>query len=175
MPYSAVTQPRPWPLIQGGRRSRRLAVHNTWVLPHLIRQEPSACSETARSILTGLSSSACRLDGRIFSFMDEVTGECRADDHRPPQCPKHPIPARLSTSTKLVPPGRIELTTSPLPRVRSTTELRRRIDDRNVAPGHQSSPTRQGFDSVRVIVSIRKSRRRQPMASRGRRAAPSWW
>ena len=27
MPYSAVTQPRPWPLSQGGRRSSRLAVH----------------------------------------------------------------------------------------------------------------------------------------------------
>ena len=40
MPYSAVTQPRPWPLSQGGTRSSRLAVHRTWVSPNLMRQEP---------------------------------------------------------------------------------------------------------------------------------------
>ena len=52
MPYSAVTQPRPWPLSQGGSRSSRLAVQCTCVLPNLIRHEPSACIDTARSMLT---------------------------------------------------------------------------------------------------------------------------
>ena len=65
MPYSAVTQPRPWPFSQGGSRSSRLAVHSTCVLPNLIRQEPSACIDTARSMETRRSSSGLRLDGRI--------------------------------------------------------------------------------------------------------------
>ena len=42
MPYSAVTQPRPWPLSQGGSRSSRLAVTSTWVSPNFTKQEPSA-------------------------------------------------------------------------------------------------------------------------------------
>ena len=65
MPYSAVTQPRPWPLSQGGRRSSRLAVQCTWVLPNLMRQEPSACMDTARSMLTRRSSSGLRFEGRM--------------------------------------------------------------------------------------------------------------
>ena len=70
MPYSAVTQPRPWPFSQGGRRSSRLAVHSTCVLPNLIRQEPSACIDTARSMVTRRSSSGLRLDGRIGALFD---------------------------------------------------------------------------------------------------------
>jgi len=34
------------------------------VLPNLIRHEPSACIETARSIETGRSSSGLRFEGR---------------------------------------------------------------------------------------------------------------
>ena len=49
MPYSAVTQPRPWPLSQGGSRSSRLAVTSTWVSPNFTKQEPSAYFTTPRS------------------------------------------------------------------------------------------------------------------------------
>src|SRR5690606_28233476 len=63
--YSAVIQPRCWPLSQGGTRSSRDAVQRTWVLPNLIRQEPSACRETARSMETRRSSSGWRFDGRM--------------------------------------------------------------------------------------------------------------
>src|SRR5690349_15457381 len=65
MPYSAVTQPRPWPLSQGGNRSSRLAVTSTWVSPNFTKQEPSAYLTTPRSSDTARSSSACRRLGRI--------------------------------------------------------------------------------------------------------------
>ena len=65
MPYSAVTQPRPWPLSQGGRRSSRLAVTSTWVSPNFTKQEPSAYFTTPRSSETARSSSTCRRLGRI--------------------------------------------------------------------------------------------------------------
>src|SRR5262249_24279846 len=65
MPYSAVTQPRPCPLSQGGMRSSTLAVQLTCVLPNLMRQEPSACIDTARSIDTRRSSSGLRFEGRM--------------------------------------------------------------------------------------------------------------
>ena len=58
MPYSAVTQPRPWPFSQGGRRSSRVAVTSTWVSPNLTRHEPSAYFTTPRSSDTARSSSA---------------------------------------------------------------------------------------------------------------------
>ena len=77
MPYSAVTQPRPWPLSQGGMRSSRLAVQWTWVLPNLIRQEPSACIDTARSIetrrkLIGLALGGTH--GALRSLAEEFVG-----------------------------------------------------------------------------------------------------
>src|SRR6185503_17188583 len=65
MPYSAVTQPRPWPLSQGGRRSSRLAVTSTWVSPNFTKQEPSAYFTTPRSSDTERNSSGCRRLGRI--------------------------------------------------------------------------------------------------------------
>ena len=65
MPYSAVTQPRPCPLSHGGMRSSTLAVQLTCVLPNLMRQEPSACIDTARSMETRRSSSGLRLEGRM--------------------------------------------------------------------------------------------------------------
>src|ERR1700732_5170905 len=65
MPYSAVTQPRPWPLSQGGRRSSRVAVTSTWVSPNLTMQEPSAYLTTPRSSETGRSSSGARRLGRM--------------------------------------------------------------------------------------------------------------
>src|SRR6476661_701100 len=43
MPYSAVTQPLPAPLSQGGTFSSTVARHMTWVSPNRTRQEPSAC------------------------------------------------------------------------------------------------------------------------------------
>ena len=65
MPYSAVTQPRPCPLSQGGRRSSSVAVTSTWVSPNFTKQEPSACFTTPRSRVTARNSSACRRLGRI--------------------------------------------------------------------------------------------------------------
>src|SRR5258706_22538 len=65
MPYSAVTQPRPWPLSHGGSRSSRVAVTSTWVSPNLTMQEPSAYLTTPRSSDTGRSSSGARRLGRM--------------------------------------------------------------------------------------------------------------
>ena len=65
MPYSAVTQPRPWPLSQGGSRSSSVAVTSTWVSPNFTKHEPSAYLTTPRSSVTGRSSSGCRRLGRI--------------------------------------------------------------------------------------------------------------
>jgi hypothetical protein len=42
MEYSAVTQPLPELRRNGGTVSSTVAAHNTWVLPTLIRAEPSA-------------------------------------------------------------------------------------------------------------------------------------
>src|SRR5581483_4930897 len=68
MPYSAVTQPRPWPLSHGGRRSSRVAVTSTCVSPNFTKQEPSAYFTTPRSIETARSSSGCRRLGRMSSL-----------------------------------------------------------------------------------------------------------
>src|SRR3984957_9274688 len=65
MPYSAVIQPRAWPLSQGGRRSSRVAVTRTWVSPKRTKQEPSAYFTTPRSSDTGRNSSGCRRLGRM--------------------------------------------------------------------------------------------------------------
>ena len=81
IPYSAVIQPLPRPLSQGGRRSSRLAVHSTWVWPNLIRQEPSACMETARSKETRRSSSGLRFDGRMRALFRCLSG-CRGGGRR---------------------------------------------------------------------------------------------
>ena len=55
MPYSAVTQPRPWPFSHGGSRSSSVAVTSTWVSPNFTMQEPSAYLTTPRSSDTGRS------------------------------------------------------------------------------------------------------------------------
>src|ERR1700739_811568 len=65
MPYSAVTQPRPWPLSHGGNRSSSVAVNSTWVSPNLTMQEPSAYLTTPRSSDTARSSSGARRLGRM--------------------------------------------------------------------------------------------------------------
>ncbi len=65
MPYSAVTQPRAWPLSQGGSRSSSVAVTSTWVSPNFTKQEPSAYFTTPRSSDTARSSSGCRRLGRM--------------------------------------------------------------------------------------------------------------
>ena len=44
IPYSAVSQPWPLPLRNGGTPSSTLAVHSTLVWPASISTEPSACS-----------------------------------------------------------------------------------------------------------------------------------
>src|SRR5258708_638744 len=65
MPYSAVTQPRPWPLSHGGSRSSSVAVTSTWVSPNFTMQEPSAYLTTPRSSDTARSSSGARRLGRM--------------------------------------------------------------------------------------------------------------
>src|SRR6516162_1764427 len=65
MPYSAVTQPRAWPLSQGGRRSSSVAVTSTWVSPNFTKHEPSAYLTTPRSSDMARSSSGWRRLGRI--------------------------------------------------------------------------------------------------------------
>src|SRR5215208_6763680 len=65
MPYSAVIQPRPCPLSQGGNRSSSVAVTSTWVSPNFTKQEPSAYFTTPRSSETARNSSGCRRLGRI--------------------------------------------------------------------------------------------------------------
>src|SRR5258708_1853489 len=68
MPYSAVIQPRAWPLSQGGRRSSSVAVTRTWGSPNFTKHEPSAYFTTPRSSETARSSSVWRRLGRIGSL-----------------------------------------------------------------------------------------------------------
>ncbi len=56
--YSAVTQPRPFPLSHPGTRSSSEAVHSTLVRPNDTRHEPSGSSVQSRAISTGRSPSA---------------------------------------------------------------------------------------------------------------------
>src|SRR6266700_5886237 len=75
MPYSAVIQPRPWPLSQGGSRSSSVAVTRTWVSPNFTKQEPSAYLTTPRSSETARSSSGARRLGRMaMSFGRQIGG-----------------------------------------------------------------------------------------------------
>src|SRR5436305_12181291 len=73
MPYSAVTQPRPWPLSQGGTGASSVAVTTTWVSPNFTMQEPSAYLTTPRSNDTARSSSGARRLGRmgLLRFVQE--------------------------------------------------------------------------------------------------------
>src|SRR5580658_8718654 len=82
MPYSAVIQPRAWPLSQGGRRSSSVAVTKTWVSPKRTKHEPSAYFTTPRSSDTGRNSSGCRRLGRMVQPpWRRLT--CRAGDYWP--------------------------------------------------------------------------------------------
>src|SRR5579883_1153178 len=86
MPYSAVIQPRAWPLNQGGRRSSSVAVTSTWVSPNFTKHEPSAYFTTPRSSVTARSSSGWRRLGRIGEVskrIERVHGSQRRADHRP--------------------------------------------------------------------------------------------
>src|SRR5260370_18108573 len=79
MPYSAVTQPRPWPLSHGGSRSSSVAVTSTWVSPNLTMQEPSAYLTTPRSSDTARSSCGARRLGRMGNpprIQQKVAGGC---------------------------------------------------------------------------------------------------
>ena len=58
IPYSAVTQPRPWPAIQRGTDSWTDAVQITRVPPQEISAEPVAVRTKPGSIVVGRSSSA---------------------------------------------------------------------------------------------------------------------
>ena len=64
MPYSAVSQPCPVPLRNGGTPSSTLAVHSTCVSPTAISTEPSAWRVKPRVMRTARSSSARRPEGR---------------------------------------------------------------------------------------------------------------
>src|SRR5690554_5006185 len=82
MPYSAVTQPRPEPLIKGGTRSSMVAVHSTCVSPRRIMHEPSACLVMPVSIETARISLKSLPEGRILyplcSFIAAIQG-CRPE------------------------------------------------------------------------------------------------
>lgn len=73
MEYSAVTQPLPVPLRNGGTDSSTLAVQMTLVSPHSIRQEPSACFVKCGVIFIGRISSrarpSIRFDMVMFPFV----------------------------------------------------------------------------------------------------------
>src|ERR1700752_2760183 len=71
MPYSAVTQPRPFPLSHGGSRSSSVAVTSTCVSPNFTKHEPSAYFTTPRSSETARSSSTCRRLGRMPGSLGE--------------------------------------------------------------------------------------------------------
>ena len=60
IPYSAVTQPRPWPAIQRGTDSWTDAVQITRVSPHEISAEPVAVGTKPGWIVTGRRSSGAR-------------------------------------------------------------------------------------------------------------------
>src|SRR3954470_11433319 len=66
MPYSAVTQPEPLPLRNGGTFSSTLAVHSTRVCPISTRTEPSACLVNRRWKRTGRRSAAPRSKDRFM-------------------------------------------------------------------------------------------------------------
>ena len=74
MPYSAVTQPFPWPRSQGGTRSSTLAVQSTCVRPNRTMHEPSAWGFTARSSVTARISSGARPEGRFMEWSVTVEG-----------------------------------------------------------------------------------------------------
>ena len=65
IPYSAVTQPKPEFLKNGGTFSSMVAVQITWDSPHYIRHEPSECLVMCVSIETLLISFKLLPDGRI--------------------------------------------------------------------------------------------------------------
>src|SRR6056297_340230 len=70
MPYSAVTHPRPDPLMKGGTRSSIVAVQSTWVSPMRIMHDPSACLLIPVSIETARISLNFRPDGRMVCPFD---------------------------------------------------------------------------------------------------------
>src|SRR5262245_51400541 len=104
IPYSAVIQPRAWPLSQGGSRSSRVAVTSTWVSPNFTKQEPSAYLTTPRSSVTARSSSGCRRLGRMMSPVRHERRRCehgRFLEHDPEKWK----PVFATTSARLGPGG----------------------------------------------------------------------
>src|SRR5918992_89714 len=73
MPYSAVTQPRPWPDIQRGTSSSTVAVQMTRVPPASMRQEPSAVRTKPGTMLTSR-----RSPGERPSWRRSLTAGCSA-------------------------------------------------------------------------------------------------
>src|SRR3954452_20872227 len=69
IPYSAVIQPRPWPIIQRGTDSCTEAVQITRVPPQAISAEPVAVRTKPGSIVTGRSSFAARPLLRVMSAL----------------------------------------------------------------------------------------------------------
>ena len=69
MPYSAVTQPRPAPRMNGGTRSSTQAVQITCVSPNSTSTEPAACFVKRRVKRTLRSSSGTRPLGRLGPVM----------------------------------------------------------------------------------------------------------
>ena len=68
IPYSAVTQPRPLPIIQRGTDSCAEAVQITRVSPQLMSAEPVAVRTNPGSIVVGRSSSGARFPLRLIAI-----------------------------------------------------------------------------------------------------------
>src|SRR5438128_4634249 len=64
MPYSAVIQPSPWPLRNGGTRSSTLTVQITLVAPNSTSTEPSGWTRKSRASAMGRSWSGARPSAR---------------------------------------------------------------------------------------------------------------
>src|SRR4029078_8750412 len=102
MPSSAVTQPRPWPLSQGGSRSSSVAVTRTWVSPNFTKHEPSAYFTTPRSSHTARSASGCRRLGRMAFSHSAPGGAEHAFRAWSRKSQPRPVAVSLGLSTRVL-------------------------------------------------------------------------
>ena len=83
IPYSAVTQPLPVPLRNGGTRSSTEAAQRTFVSPSATSAEPSACRATPVSMVTARISEGLRPSGRgVVRVIGDPSGRRPRRDRR---------------------------------------------------------------------------------------------
>src|SRR5215218_4009982 len=80
MAYSAVTQPRPFPLRHRGTPSDADAAQSTRVLPNSISTDPAGWSSQFRVILIGRSSSSARPSSRVLMAANLAGSQDRSAD-----------------------------------------------------------------------------------------------